>query len=327
MRADRLLSILMLLQTRGRTTAADLASELEVSTRTIYRDVDALSAAGIPVYVQRGPGGGIDLLEAYRTDLTGLSDSELQAMFMLAIPAALVELGVEDELRTGMQKLIASLSGQRQVHARHIQERVHLDSSPWHGARSQSSPILHTLHHALMEDRQVRLRVRLPFETQIDLIAEPYALVAKQGSWHLVFRREGRIRVISVSKVLQATLRDVAFKRSESFNLLEFWKTWCRDRASARRFFLARLRVSPQLLPYLLRGGASYEVISLEESGKSGNHTWNEVILGFEDFYQARTQLLGFGGACQVLEPAALRLSVADFAGQIVKRYEPGQGS
>ena len=97
MRADRLLSILMHLQTRGRTTAAELASELEVSTRTIYRDVDALGAAGIPVYMQRGPGGGIDLLEAYRTDLTGLSDSELQAMFMLAIPAALVELGVEDD--------------------------------------------------------------------------------------------------------------------------------------------------------------------------------------------------------------------------------------
>jgi predicted DNA-binding transcriptional regulator YafY len=324
MRADRLLSLLMLLQTRGRSTAAALASELEVSTRTIYRDVDALSGAGIPVYVQRGPGGGIDLLEAYRTDLTGLSDPELQAMFMLAVPAALVELGVEDDFRTGMQKLIASVSDRRQVHARQIQERVHLDSSPWHGERSQSSPILRTLHLGLMEDRLIELHVRLPFETEINLVVEPYALVAKQGSWHLVFRREGRLRVRRVSHIVQATLREDVFLRSESFDLPEFWKTWCRDRARARQSFSAKLRVSPQLLPYLLRDRASYEVLSSEETGKSGNRSWSEVVLGFDNFYQARTQVLGFGGACEVLEPEALRLSVADFARQSMRLYEVG---
>jgi predicted DNA-binding transcriptional regulator YafY len=325
MRADRLLSLLLLLQTRGRRTARELAAELEVSTRTIYRDVDALCSAGIPIFVQRGPGGGIDLLEDYRTDLTGLSDPELQALFMVSIPTALVELGVGEDLRTGMRKLVASQSSRRQLQATQIQPRVHLDSSPWNSGLSQNLPILRTLHIGLMKDRIVCLRIKLPFETEIDLVVEPYGLVAKLGRWYLVCRREGRLRALSVSQILEATLTDENFDRSESFDLVGFWETWCGARQRSRSGFTTRLRLSQQLLPYLVWGGEAFEVVAQMDLVEDADHTWREAVLRFDNFHQARIHILGFGGACEVLEPEALRLSVADFARQTVKQYEHSQ--
>jgi predicted DNA-binding transcriptional regulator YafY len=131
MRADRLISLLMLLQTRGTLTARELASELEVTERTIYRDVTALSASGVPVYTERGPGGGVALVENYRTNLTGLNPAEVRALFMLSIPAALDQLGVGDELRTALLKLSAAIPNSRRADETSARQRIHLDATGW----------------------------------------------------------------------------------------------------------------------------------------------------------------------------------------------------
>src|SRR5512136_703550 len=131
MRADRLLSLLMLLQARGRMTAQELAAELEVSERTIYRDINALSASGVPVYAESGPGGGCALLDSYRTNLTGLDQDEVRALFMLSIPAPLDQLGVSQELRTALLKLSAALPDTRRGDEERTRQRIHLDSTWW----------------------------------------------------------------------------------------------------------------------------------------------------------------------------------------------------
>jgi predicted DNA-binding transcriptional regulator YafY len=131
MRADRLISLLMFLQTRGRMTAQELAKELEVSERTVYRDIKALSTAGVPIYTMRGPGGGCALLDSYRTDLTGLTDDEVRALFMLSIPAPLAELGVSQELEAALLKLSAALPAARRYEENRVRQRILLDSIPW----------------------------------------------------------------------------------------------------------------------------------------------------------------------------------------------------
>ncbi len=141
MRADRLLSILMILQARGRVTAQQLAEELEVSVRTVYRDMDALSASGVPVYAERGPGGGCSLLDSYRTTLTGLTRDEVRALFMLSIPAPLAELGVDQELKAALLKLSAALPDSRRLDEAQVRQRIHLDSAGWSEAsRAGASP-------------------------------------------------------------------------------------------------------------------------------------------------------------------------------------------
>ena len=200
MRADRLLSILMILQARGRVTAQQLAEELEVSVRTVYRDMDALSAAGVPVYAERGPGGGCSLLDSYRTTLTGLTRDEVRALFMLSIPAPLAELGVGQELKAALLKLSAALPASRRYDEAHVRQRIHLDSVGW-SETVEPVPHLRTVQQAVWEDRKLQLTYRLPFEAQAEWLVEPYGLVAKAGTWYLVCTRNGSVRTLPVSSV------------------------------------------------------------------------------------------------------------------------------
>ena len=140
MRADRLLSMLMLLQTRGRMTARDLAEELEVTQRTIYRDLNALSAAGVPIFAERGPGGGISLIERYRSDLTGLNQDEIRALFMLGMPPALAELGLDQDLKAALLKLAASLPADSLGDEQRVRQRIHIDLFPWQSQSVNAPP-------------------------------------------------------------------------------------------------------------------------------------------------------------------------------------------
>ena len=154
MRADRLLSLLMLVQTRGKMTVKKLADELEVSERTIYRDITALSATGIPVYASRGPGGGVRLIEEYRTTLTGLTPDETRALFMLSIPAPLTQLGLGEKFRGALLKLSAALPDALRTDESRTRQRIHLDSSWWFQSEQQV-PCLQTIQQALFQDRRL----------------------------------------------------------------------------------------------------------------------------------------------------------------------------
>jgi predicted DNA-binding transcriptional regulator YafY len=320
MRADRLLSIMMLLQARGRMTAQELAGELEVSVRTIYRDLDALSMAGVPVYAERGPGGGCALLDSYRTTLTGLTQDEVRALFMLSIPAPLAELGVDQELKAALLKLSAALPAtRRQVEAR-VRQRIHLDSEGWFEAR-EPVPHLRTIQQAVWQDRRLQIVYQLRFEAQAEWVVEPCGLVAKANVWHLVCAREGSIRVYRISRVLDARLMDEVCERPADFDLAAFWQDWCAAAEENRPTYPVTARVSPEFvhwLPYFFGGTISEEVA---RAGPPDVEGWVTVTLPFESLEDARDRILGFGRAVEVLAPVALRRTVLDHAAQIVSQY------
>jgi len=323
MRADRLLSILMLLQARGRMTAQELAVELEVSERTIYRDMDALSAAGVPVYAERGPGGGCTLLDSYRTTLTGLTRDEVRALFMLSIPEPLADLGVDKELKAALFKLAAALPTSRRRDEALIRQRIHLDSVGWTETR-EPAPHLHTLQQAVWQDRRLTILYRLPFQTEARWLVEPYGLVAKATAWHLVCTRNNSWRVYRVSRVLDACLSDETFERFPDFNLAVFWESWCTEIEENRPYYPVTVRVAPEFihwLPYYF-GEPIREEIARARSGSPDKEGELIVTLPFETLEDARARILGFGRAVEVLEPMALRKSVADYASLIARLYE-----
>ena len=321
MRADRLLSLLILLQTRGRMTARRLAEELEVSERTIYRDIDALSAAGVPVYTERGPGGGCALLDGYRTNLTGLTRDEVRALFMLSVPAPLADLGVGHELKAALLKLSAALPTERRTDERRMRERIHLDSIWWF-QHEEPVPHLQTIQEAVWEDRRLQLRYRLPFQAEAEQVVDPYGLVAKAGVWYLVCASGGHVRVHRASHVMGARLVDGSFERPPGFDLAEFWKDWSASYEQNRAHYPVLARVAPGLHRHLPQLFGEPMRDSIAKAGPPDAEGWLTLILPFESFEAARGRILGFGRAVEVLEPAALRDSVLDFATQVVALYE-----
>lgn len=305
MRADRLLLLLLLLQAQGKMTALALSQTLAVSERTIYRDIEALSLAGVPVYAERGPGGGIGLVDSYRTTLTGLKQDEIRALLMLDIPASLQALGVGQALQTALLKLTAAVSHQD------VKQRILLDSIGWF---EHETPVgaLRTLHQAVWNDRKVTITYQLPFETQVTRLVDPYSLVAKMNVWYLVLAREDFMRVLKVADILFAEIARETFERSPEFDLASFWAKHREDIENNRPQFRVKVSIDPRLLPFV-------QPFVLGEVAKGEG--WIPLTLGFENFESARTHLLGWGRAVEILEPIPLLQSVLDFAKQIVDFY------
>jgi predicted DNA-binding transcriptional regulator YafY len=321
MRADRLLSLLMLLQTRGRMTARELAGSLEVSERTIYRDIEALSMAGAPVYAERGPGGGCALLDDYRTTLTGLTSDEVRALFMLSIPEPLAEMGVSAGLRSALLKLSASLPAARRAEESRVRARVYLDwSAP---SAAPVAPFLGTVQKAVWDDRELRLSYRLPVGgLEVRLEVAPYGLVAQSGVWWLVVAHAGQLRVLRLSDLLAAELSARKFERPADFDLQSFWKQWRAEQTKHQPTYVVTARLAPEVLPYLAYYfGPQVAAQAAAQPAAAEGDGWRTLTLHFDSLETARERLLSLGGAVIVLAPEALRLSVADWAEQIVKRY------
>jgi len=320
MRADRLLSLLLLLQTRGRMTAEELAAELEVSVRTIYRDLTALSVSGVPVYCERGPGGGVELVEEYRTTLTGLTPDEARALFMMSVPAPLAQLGVDRELKAALLKLSASLPDSRRSDEARARQRIHLDSAWWFQTE-EAIPSLQILQQAVWNDRMVRMKFHTFLGRQVEQAVAPYGLVAKANLWHLVYAWEENVRVVRVSQVIEAELLAETFPRPAQFDLVAFWEKWCVDNESQPPF-VAHVRVSPGMinsLRYHLE--ERFRDLSAKNAPPDPDG-WVTLDLPFESFETARTRLLGLGRAVEVLQPEPLRKSIIDYAEQIVDFYQ-----
>jgi predicted DNA-binding transcriptional regulator YafY len=328
MRADRLLSLLMLLQARGRMTAQELAQELEVSERTIYRDINALSASGVPVYAESGPGGGCALLDSYRTNLTGLTADEARALFMLSIPAPLDQLGVTQELKAALLKLSAALPEARRSDEERIRQRIHLDSTNWFQDEA-AVPHLPVIYRAVWGDRMVTVTLRLRFgaflQTQIEQVIAPYGLVAKTGVWHIVAARrdmsfDDQLRVYRAADVIEARLLDETFTRRAEFDLTEFWQAWCEGVEQDRPHYEVTLRLAPHFVPqaqhYL--GDTVHAAIEQATPDEQGRVS---IVMAFESLEEARSRCLSLGYAVEVLEPEALRKSIVDYAEQIRKVY------
>ncbi len=317
MRADRLISLLLLLQTRGQMSASTLAETLGVSVRTIYRDIDALCTSGIPIYADYGRGGGYALVDSYRTSLTGLTENELRALFVLNVPKPLAALGLSNDLQNALTKLAAALPNGHRGDESHVRQRLHLDSVWWF-QEQEPVPHLQTLYQAIWEDRQIAITYR--FEVSIkptfDWLIDAYGLVAKAGVWYLVGARDHHFRAYRVSHLTQASLTDQHFIRKSDFNLAAFWQEWCRRLEANRPLFPVKVRVAPDLFQLLPRYFGGQLTVEAQDTDK-----WRVLTLTFDSFESARQRILGFGRAIEVLEPEALRNSVLDFAQQIVDFY------
>lgn len=319
MRADRLLSLLLLLQARGRMTAQALARELEVSERTIYRDIDALSTSGVPVYGERGPEGGYGLLDGYRTSLTGLTADEMRAFFMLSMPAPLADLGMGADLKTALLKLSAALPAAHREEER-VRQRFYLDAT-WWGQGDEPAPHVQTIQQAVWQDRLLAIGYQLPQAITIEQVVEPYGLVAKAGVWYLVYAVSGRMRAMRVSQLQSVRTLDETFTRSDDVDLAAFWQQWCATVEDDRLHYRVTARVSPavaaRLSLYFDRGLGD----SMARAGPPNADGWITIELSFESFFEARARLLGCGRDVEVLAPQPLRQSILDFASQVISLY------
>jgi len=316
MRADRLLALMMLLKTRGRMTAERLALELEVSERTIYRDLYALRVAGLPVYTERGRGGGCYLHEDFRAGLTSLTGDELAALFVAGVPSPLRELGLDSPLRGAMLKVAGALPETRRERGSRTAERVHVDTVPWQLPRDPT-PHLQTLYTGCVEDRWVdAVFLRVQGIRSRQRVA-PLGLVAKVSTWYLVWAgTDGHSRVDPVSRVCEATLDEQRFARPDGFDLAAFWDAWCLRQEASRPRFVAGVRVVAEALgPLRERYRERLTVVGESERG------WVPVQLRFAHIYEARERLLALGGAIEVISPPELRLTLAEFAASAASHY------
>ncbi|MCL7496896.1 WYL domain-containing protein [Streptomyces sp. MCA2] len=258
MKADRLLSILLLLQTRGRVPAGELAERLEVSTRTVYRDIESLSASGVPVYAERGRHGGIALLPGFRTDVTGLTTDEARALFILAAQGAHAALGLDEALGSALRKVMAALPAPHRPAAELAGSRILVDPDRWMGGPSPAVD-LGILHTAVFTDLRLRIRYRHSGETRLrTYTVDPYGLVAKAGTWYLVADRRGRPQLFRADRVASATLTDFPVRRRAGVALAEVWQQLRRqveDRPADVRV-TARIRRDRLDLAVRILGGA-----------------------------------------------------------------------
>ncbi len=320
MRASRLLSLLMLLQSRGRMTAEQLAAELEVSVRTVYRDVDALSASGVPVYAERGPAGGFDLLDGYRTRLTGMTPDEAETLFLAGAPGVAAELGLGSVLAAAQLKLLAALPGEFAARATRIQERFHLDAPGWYHDGEQP-PFIEAVAAAVWNERVIEVRYR-SWKGERARRLEPLGIVLKGGIWYLAAGVEKQVRTYRVGRILSLVTLDETFERLPDFDLARYWQEWFE--ASRERMYevQARVRLSPvaqKLLPHLF--DAVTNRAAAASASEPDERGWIEVEIPVETVEFGSTKLLQLGTEAEVLAPAEMRAYLRQVTGELRAMY------
>ncbi|MFH8408888.1 helix-turn-helix transcriptional regulator [Streptomyces sp. NPDC018019] len=333
MRADRLLSLLLLLQNRGRMTAAELAAELEVSPHTVYRDVEALGAAGVPVRSERGPDGGYSLMDGYRTRLTGLSDAEAESLFLAGVPGAARELGLGAVLATAQLKLQAALPPVLADRARRLQDRFHLDAPAWF-RNADPVPHLASVARAVWEQRTLRVHYGA-WSGAVHRELHPLGLVLKGGIWYVVASPATRTddgtphpRTYRISRLISAELTSTPFERPAGFDLAACWAESSRRLESRLHQGTARLRVSPRAQRLLPMQFGTAGTQALESAGPPDDQGWVHVDLPVESPAVAVGDLLRLGTEAEVLGPPELRAAVARTAAELAERYGmPSRGA
>ncbi len=321
MRASRLVTVLLLLQSRGQLTAGELAAELEVSERTIHRDVDALSASGVPVYAERGPHGGIRLVDGYRTRLTGLTGDEAEALFLAGIPGPAAELGLSTVVAAAQLKVLASLPPELRTRASRLVERFHLDAGDWFRA-SQPVPHLAALSDAVWSSTRITIDYRRAEEI-VQRVIEPLGLVLKAGTWYVVATVDGQFRTYRVSRVAGAVPSTEQFERPAGFELAAYWSesTAAYERDVPR--VDVEVRVRPDRVDRLRDavGGAAFNAAeTLDDPDQDG---WLRLRLRLDWPGDAARTLLSAGRWVEVLGPPEVRSRVASTARAVAEHYAP----
>ena len=316
MKSSRLLSMLLLLQGVERKSARELAQALEVSERTVYRDVDALSASGVPIYAERGAQGGICIAEGYRKALTQFGEDEIRALFISG-SNPLIDLGLGIDRERALQKLSGALSDVQRKAVQKARGRIHLDQRRWNQAE-QPQGLLSILRRAVWEDAQVILRYRDRESKVTERTVDPFGLVAKAGIWYLVARSGQEMRTFRAERIIDVTALTQTFERPADFDLDTYWKEW-----------ISAVEESGKRFPVVLSVPAAF----LDESGRY----WETQLLGprpddgqervqvriiFPASDAAVHQLLFWGARVQLLEPDELRSELASRARELLMHYQ-----
>jgi predicted DNA-binding transcriptional regulator YafY len=308
MRADRLLSTLLLLQAHGRMSALALAERLEVSRRTVYRDLEALGMAGVPIVVERGSRGGASLMEGYRTDLTGLTEAEVEALLGLASTSVAGHLGLRPDLESATRKISATRPGSPGLR---LHQRILIDGEHW-WAGTAAPAHLGRIQDAVLSDHRLRLRYRRGEEAVVVREVDPYGLVLKSGVWYLLAGRDGETRTYRISRVEDAEVLEARCRRPAGFDLETAWAASVRgfrDRA-------ASIEVVVKLVP-----GASALFLRVASAYLRGPVDGGSATLVFASEPAAATFLAGFVDELEVLSPAAVRRQLADLGAHLMARY------
>jgi predicted DNA-binding transcriptional regulator YafY len=325
MRASRLVNLLLLLQSRGGLTAGELAAELEVSIRTVHRDVEALSAAGVPIYADRGPHGGIRLVDGYRTRLTGLTADEAEALFLAGLPGPAAQLGLGTVVAAAQLKVMAALPPELRSRASRLVERFHLDPSGWFQA-SDPLPHLGVLAEAVWDGRAVAIIYRREEDdpAAVERVIHPLGLVLKAGVWYLVAAGD-RIRTYRVARVTSVRPLDEPVVRPDDFDLTSHWAATSAayERDAPTVDVVVRFRPD--------RTERLRDVV--------GDAVWSTAerldVVDAEDWWHMRLRmpwppevpgrLLAAGSGVEVLEPVEIRTALVAAATRIIERYDrPG---
>jgi predicted DNA-binding transcriptional regulator YafY len=327
MRSDRLLSILLLLQAHGQLPSSDLAERLEVSVRTILRDVEALSAAGVPVYTVRGPLGGIALLPGYRTDVTGLTADESRALFVLLSGTAHADLGLGQALASALRKVMTALPAAHRPEADLASRRILIDPVRWRGApaASEPGPGLDLFQQAVFAGRRLRLRYRHGRDNRVRTYTlDPYGLVNKAGVWYLVADHDGQPRLFRTDRAQSAAVLTEPAQRRPGLELAEVWESLRQAIEDIPADLAVTARVRDEVLPMFLRVHAADLATASPPPEPGDKPGWTRVGLRFSSHLGAQP-LLAFGPDVEVLTPEELRRTLASKAEATATLYHPRQ--
>lgn len=312
MRADRLIAILLLMQARGRVTAAELADELEISVATTRRDLEALSAAGVPVYPQPGRGGGWQLVGEARTDLSGLTASETRALFLLAGPAA----SIAPEVKSALRKLVRALPGTFRADAQAAASAVVIDPARW-GERGKERPALvNELQTAVVQRRKVQLGYAGRSGPPSQRLVDPWGLVDKDDIWYLIAGTPKGQRTFRVDRITEAALTEEPADRPDDFELAEAWRRVIDAMEQRRSTVLATVLIDARFVPIVQdHFGRHCEVLGTEDDGRIRLQVAAHMPQSIAE------QLAGWGNAVEVLEPESVRGELARIGAELVEQY------
>jgi predicted DNA-binding transcriptional regulator YafY len=318
MRADRLLSIVLLLQAHRQLSSRALAERLEVSERTIHRDMEALSVSGIPVVAERGTNGGWSLLGEYRTNPTGLNEAEIQSLFVTQPPKLLADLRLKKASEGALLKLLAALPSMYRQGAEQARRRIHIDTGGW-TRHEEAVPLLPVLQDAIWSERKLRFTYqRGPGCDAVDREVDPLGLVAKGSAWYLVAGIDGDVRSYRISRISHAEVLEQPLTIPASFDLAAFWQQSTTAFKTALPNYVAKFRVAPDAFLRLRFAGRFARVGEPEHRDE---HGWVYVPVGFDVEEMACEYALSFGAKLEVLEPRSLREKVIAAAQDVLNFY------
>ncbi len=319
MRASRLVNLLLLLQSRGGLTAAELARELEVSVRTVHRDVEELSAAGVPIFAERGPLGGIRLVDGYRTRLTGMTADEAEALFLSGLPGPAAQLGLGTVVAAAQLKVMAALPPELRSRASRIVQRFHLDAAGWFQT-NEPVPELATLSAAVWAGRTVRIAYERG-EGTVERVVAPLGIVLKGGVWYVVGLVDGQMRTYRASRVRGAELLEDRMERPGDFDLAAYWaeSSAAYERQTPTISVVVRIAEDQLWRLATVFGRGSVDAAERLDAGDPAGVIRLRLTRGWPD--EVPGLLLSVGPSLEVLEPIEMREKIIDLATRVTDRY------